>query len=44
MAGTVEKKLSELGVTLDEPAGAGRQLRSVCAHRQPAHGIRPALP
>ena len=43
MAGTVEKKLQELGITLAKPRRADRQLRAVRAHRQSAARIRPAL-
>ena len=36
MAGTVEKKLATLGITLPHAGGAGRQLCAVRAHRQSA--------
>ena len=44
MAGTVEKKLADLGIVLPHAGGAGRQLCAVRAHRQFAGGFRPALP
>ena len=44
MAGTVEKKLAELGIVLPTSGKPGRQLHSFRARRRAAVRIRPDLP
>ena len=43
MAGTVEKKLAELGISLPEPESPGRQLRSLRSHWKFHAGVRTDL-